>query len=393
METSPSEEPGGGPRLDLLRLFNLRRDQADAADIDAAVRDGVRVGGTNMWVLFFAILVASVGLNVNSTASIIGAMLISPLMGPIVGLGYGAGTSDFPLIRKALRNLAIFAALSLVTSTLYFAASPLKDAGSELLARTSPTIWDVLIAFFGGAAGVIALTRRSISNVVPGVAIATALMPPLCTAGFGLAHGRLDMFVGAFYLFLINGVFIATATLVIVRILKLPQRQALTGALRRRTRAGIALGLAAVLGPSVYLGWRLVQDEIFMHGARQVISALKADERYAVIDVLADPRGRVLRLTVLGDSSDPGLVATAQALAERQGLAGAKVEVRYPSMGPARPSVYASRQDEGRDDTSRVLAQLVLDRDTRIKSLEDRLSALEQERTETAIQQTRRTHK
>ncbi len=393
METSPSEPVAGRQPFSLLRLFNLRRDQGEAGDIDAAVRAGVRVAGTNMWVLFFAILVASVGLNVNSTASIIGAMLISPLMGPIVGLGYGAGTSDFPLIRKALRNLAIFAALSLVTSTLYFAISPLTEAGSELLARTSPTIWDVLIAFFGGAAGVIALTRRSISNVVPGVAIATALMPPLCTAGFGLAHGRLDMFAGAFYLFLINGVFIATATLVIVRILKLPQREELSDAVRRRTRAGIALGLAAVLGPSVYLGWRLVQDEIFLHGARQVLAALKSDERYAIVDSLADPRGRVLRLSVVGDSRDPGLMVAAQALAERHGLAGAKVDIRYPSTGAGRSAMLAARPDDGREDYARVLAQLVLERDARIKSLEDRLGALEQARTEAAAHEARRKQK
>jgi uncharacterized hydrophobic protein (TIGR00271 family) len=145
----------------------------------------VRIGGTNLWVLFFAILIASVGLNVNSAAVIVGAMLISPLMRPILGVGYGAAISDFALIRTSLRSLLIFAALSILTSTLYFLASPLTQPQSELVARTTPNLWDVLIAFFGGCAGIIAQTRREESTVIPGAAIATALMPPLCTTGYG----------------------------------------------------------------------------------------------------------------------------------------------------------------------------------------------------------------
>ena len=177
-------------RPNLLFLFDLRKDQQEPSVIDETVRSGAQFGGTNLWVLFFAILIASVGLNTNSTAVIIGAMLISPLMGPIVGMGYGAAVQDLGLIRMAGKNLAIFVVLSLLTSVLYFTLSPLEQPQSELMARTFPTLWDVLIAAFGGAAGMVAVTRRGYSNVVPGVAIATALMPPLCTAGFGIAHGR-----------------------------------------------------------------------------------------------------------------------------------------------------------------------------------------------------------
>ena len=174
----------------LLRMFNLRDDLDHPEEIDDAIRSGVELFGTNLWVLIFAILVACVGLNMNSTAVIIGAMLISPLMGPIVGVGYGLAIHDIALIKKALFTLLVFTLISLLTSTVYFYISPLKEPGSELLARTSPTLWDVLIAFFGGCAGIIALTRRNFSNVVPGVAIATALMPPLCTAGYSLAQGN-----------------------------------------------------------------------------------------------------------------------------------------------------------------------------------------------------------
>ena len=184
----------------LQEIFSLHHDQAHPDKVDAAIRANVRVSGTNMWVLIFAIAIASIGLNVNSTAVIIGAMLISPLMGPIVGMGYGAAVSDVKLIRLAMRNMLIFIVISLFTATLYFLITPLQQAQSELLARTQPTLWDVLIAFFGGSAGVVAITRKEVSNVVPGVAIATALMPPLCTAGYGLAHSNWDYFFGAFYL-------------------------------------------------------------------------------------------------------------------------------------------------------------------------------------------------
>ena len=181
----------------LSLAFDLRSDQGDVQSIDAEIRKGARLGGTNMWVLMFAILIASIGLNVNSTAVIIGAMLISPLMGPIIAIGYGVGVYDFALIRRAFINLGVFVAISLLTSTLYFAVTPLSEAQSELLARTTPNLWDVLIAFFGGAAGMVALTRKNISPITPGGAIATALMPPLCTAGYGLANGNVPFVLGA----------------------------------------------------------------------------------------------------------------------------------------------------------------------------------------------------
>lgn len=176
--------------------------------------------GINMWVLFFAIIVASVGLNVNSTAVIIGAMLISPLMGPINGVGLAIGTFDDDLLLKSIKNLTVMVVISLVASTLYFLISPISDAQSELLARTQPTIFDVFIAFFGGLAGIVATSRKSQSiTVMSGVAIATALMPPLCTAGYGIATGQLWYFLGAFYLFFINSFFIALATYLMVRFL------------------------------------------------------------------------------------------------------------------------------------------------------------------------------
>ena len=182
------------------------------------IEKGIRFNGTNLWILIIAILVASLGLNVNSTAVVIGAMLISPLMGPIIGMGWSACINDLELLKKAARNFAFATVASLLTSTFYFTFTPLDEAHSELLARTAPNIYDVLIAFFGGMAGIIAIGSKNKGNVLPGVAIATALMPPLCTAGYGIATGQWSFFFGALYLFIINSVYIALATYVFVKI-------------------------------------------------------------------------------------------------------------------------------------------------------------------------------
>jgi uncharacterized hydrophobic protein (TIGR00271 family) len=189
-------------RFQLIRrifsFINLESEIDDFNKIHETIEKELIFKGTNIWILVFAIIIASVGLNMNSTAVIIGAMLISPLMGPINGMGYSIATYNFPLFRKALKNFSFAVFASLVASTVYFAISPISVAHSELLARTSPTIYDVFIALFGGLAGIVAISSKHKGNVIPGVAIATALMPPLCTAGYGLATGQLNYFFGAF---------------------------------------------------------------------------------------------------------------------------------------------------------------------------------------------------
>ncbi|KPF49337.1 hypothetical protein IP87_05725 [beta proteobacterium AAP121] len=317
----------------IRKLFDLREDQDDPQAIDADVRASVRFAGTNLWVLIFAILVASVGLNVNSTAVIIGAMLISPLMGPIVGMGYAAAINDFELIRQSARNLGTFTGLSLLTSMFYFSLSPLDVPGSELMARTTPTLWDVLIAAFGGAAGMVALTRKSISNVVPGVAIATALMPPLCTAGFGLANGRWEMFAGAFYLFLINSVFIAASTLAVCKLVQLPPVADLDPAKRARNRAIITVGLIAVLVPSVWLGWRFVQQEVFAASAQQLLRRLEVDPRYSIVGQSVDRAARRIGVTVVGAEAEQQLREQTPKLLAQHGLHGAELLVRRAGGG------------------------------------------------------------
>lgn len=319
----------------LRRLASLQQDLASADAIDAAVRDNARVGGTNLWVLMLAIVVASVGLNVNSPAVIIGAMLISPLMGPIVAVGYAAAVNDNRLIRSSLAGLALFVLISLASSTLYFALSPLTEVRSEILARTSPTLWDVLIAFFGGTAGMIGLTRKEKTTLIPGVAIATALMPPLCTAGYGLATGQATFFFGAFYLFLINGTFIALAALVVVSILRLPRRAEATASGRRSVV--IAALVLAMLAPSVVLAYRLVQHEVFNANAERFVREVgHLGKDVVLLAREIDPEARSVTLTLMGAGITPELEESLRRRMAADRLGDAQLQIRYPSDEPVR---------------------------------------------------------
>ena len=244
------------------RYFNLADDLEDEQEVVRQVSAGVVFRGTNLWILIFAIFIASLGLNVNSTAVIIGAMLVSPLMGPIIGMGLAVGISDYGLLRRALKNYAIATLISVVTAAVYFLISPLGEARSELLARTSPTLYDVLIAFCGGAAGVLALTTKSKGQVIPGVAIATALMPPLCTAGYGLATAQWSYFFGAFYLFFINTVFIALSTFLGVKLLRFRSHADLTPGVARRGKRMLTAVVIVTMLPAAYMTWNIVRDDV-----------------------------------------------------------------------------------------------------------------------------------
>ena len=255
----------------ILNYINLESDLDDFDKIHETIENNIVFKGTNLWVLVFAIVVASIGLNMNSTAVIIGAMLISPLMGPINGMGYSIATYDFPLFRKAIRNFTFAVLASLIASTAYFAISPISTIHSELLSRTSPTIYDVLIALFGGLAGIVAISSKHKGNVIPGVAIATALMPPLCTAGYGIATGQFYYFIGAFYLFTINTVFIAISSVVISQILRFPIRTIVEATQKKKVDRWISLIIVLVLIPSIYFGYVLVQKDQFVENATKYI--------------------------------------------------------------------------------------------------------------------------
>ena len=256
----------------LLDYFSLNGYLVSQQEAEASIREGVSFRGTNILILILAILIASLGLNTNSTAVIIGAMLISPLMGPIIGIGLGVGIQDFELLKRCLRNLVMAAGFSVIASTVYFLISPVSEGHSELLARTSPTIYDVLIGFFGGGAGIVAIGSRSKGNVIPGVAIATALMPPLCTAGYGIATAQLQYFLGAFYLFLINSIFIALATFIGVKLMKYTPVKAVNPERARKVRRLVYIIAILTILPSIYLTYTMLQASRFQINASRFVT-------------------------------------------------------------------------------------------------------------------------
>lgn len=280
----------------MLKNFNVTYEKEDFITVAESIENAIVFKGSNLWILVFAIFIASLGLNVNSTAVIIGAMLISPLMGPIMGLGFGMAVNDIDLLKRSLYSYLFAAGVSLATSTLYFLLSPINQAHSEILARTSPNIYDVLIALFGGLAGMMATSSKQKGNVLPGVAIATALMPPLCTAGYGLANFKFDYFFGAFYLFLINTVFIALSTLFIARFLKFPYKELPTREEEAKASRMVWMVVLITFIPSVYLGYDLVQQNKFRERADQFIEL----EAYFPDDYLlkksVDPKKRKISL-------------------------------------------------------------------------------------------------
>lgn len=270
----------------LKSLINISND-CDAESTIQNISQNIEFKGVNVWILVFAIFLASIGLNVNSTAVIIGAMLVSPLMGPIMGCGLAIGISDLKMLKKSLKNLFVMTIISLLVSTLYFTLTPLSDAQSELLARTRPTLFDVMIASFGGFAGIVASSRKKeMTTVVSGVAIATALMPPLCTAGFGLGTGQINYFFGAFYLFFINSFFIALATFLIVKYLDFPELVYVDEKRRKNVRRSIAIFSIIVITPSIFMAINVVQETAINSYSRKYISDIEQSELFPDVQII-----------------------------------------------------------------------------------------------------------
>lgn len=308
--------------------FDLRSDLEKEQVIIEEITRGVSFRGANLWVLIVAIFIASLGLNVNSTAVIIGAMLISPLMGPIIGMGLAVGINDLELLKRALKNFSFATLISVLTAMLYFLISPLEEAQSELLARTTPTIYDVLIAFFGGAAGIIALsTRGRGGNVIPGVAIATALMPPLCTAGYGLATWQLSFFFGAFYLFFINTVFISLSTFVGVRLMGFRHHELPTPERARRARHILTVIIVATILPALLMTISIIRTSIFENNLRHFIADELAQTGTQILSSGTDAATKELRIVAVGRTITDVQQRAASAHMAQYGLGGYKLSV------------------------------------------------------------------
>lgn len=311
--------------------FDLNSFLLPQAEAEETIREGVSFRGTNLLVLIMAIFIASLGLNVNSTAVIIGAMLISPLMGPIIGLGLAVGIQDFDLMKRSFRNLFMATAFSIATSALYFLISPVNEGHSELLARTSPTIYDVLIGFFGGAAGIIAIGSKTKGNVIPGVAIATALMPPLCTVGYGLATWQMNYFLGALYLFFINSVFIACATTLGVKAMKYKVTDFSNPVRAKRVRRTVYTVALLTMVPAGFMTYRMYRANAFQTACGRFVEQEFDFPATQVLSYKAkeDSRGeRTLTVTLMGRllPEDSLTMALTPQLA-RFGIAGTQLRI------------------------------------------------------------------
>ena len=342
----------------------------DPISAEENIKSGIPYRGPNLWILAFAIVLASVGLNINSTAVIIGAMLVSPLMGPIFGLGLGLGTNDTQVLRDSGKNLLVMVAVSLLASFIYFLITPLKlDNPTELLSRTNPTIYDVVIAFFGGLAGIFEMSRKKKGTVLSGVAIATALMPPLCTAGYGLASLNMRYFAGALLLFSINTVFITLATLMMVKFLKYPERQFQNEKTARHVRSWITVAVVLVTVPSNWSAVVMIRKNSFEMKVESFIADNKNLDNGYISDYKTDYRkGGSLKVYITGGTLTASEKDALLSSAEDHGLSKSQIEFKEHVIG------------SGASDSSEKLVKGIYERtDSEISKREREIARLEDE--------------
>ncbi len=361
----------------IKRYFNALPDKEHEAETIEQISSGVSFHGSNLWVLVFAIFIASLGLNVNSTAVIIGAMLISPLMGPIIGMGLAIGIGDLPLLKSSIKNYFVATVISVLTAMIYFLISPLTEAQSELLARTSPTLYDVLIALCGGAAGILALSTRGKGNVLPGVAIATALMPPLCTAGYGLAMGEWSFFFGAFYLFFINTVFIALATYIGVRMLRFRPKVAVSKErikVVNRTIIGIVF---VTMIPATIMTVRIIRESMLDNN---ITKFLKHELHYPGTQIVShqkDSEKKQINIVAVGNPISASNIEEAQNKLEQYSLGEYKLQVFQGAQSDSLWLINASKLGI----TAEANNQKLLEQSGRIHHLEAQLQSYTQYET------------
>ena len=307
--------------------FNVLPDKNSKIDVITQITNGINFQGANLWILICAIFIASLGLNVNSTAVIIGAMLISPLMGPIIGMGLAIGIADLDLFKQSIKNYLLSTFISVVTATIYFTLSPITDAQSELLARTSPTLYDVLIALFGGAAGFLAISTKGRNNVLPGVAIATALMPPLCTAGYGLAVQNTTYFFGAFYLYFINTVFITFTTCLGVRLLRFNRKKFVNRDQMKRVNLYIVSIIIITILPASYMTWNIIKQSVLENNIEKFIAKELSYSGTNILSHEYDLQNKTLHVVAVGNPISANTIAKAQKTMTDYQLEGYKLKV------------------------------------------------------------------
>ena len=365
----------------LKELLDIRHGADPKSTIDGIIKD-VPFKGHTAWILVFSIFIASIGLNTNSAAVVIGAMLISPLMGPILGIGLSIGINDIDNLRRSLVNFGVMVLLSVLTAFIYFKISPFQIPSNEIINRTEPTLLDVLIAVFGGLAGIVAGSRKEKSNAIPGVAIATALMPPLCTAGFGLATGNMNFFWGAMYLFGINTVFIALSTFVVVKYLRFPMAKYATAAKRKKVnRIVIAVALVVII-PSVISFVKILDRTLYEKQAGLFLDENIIYPGAEVIKRSVDVEAKEIEVYLIGESVPKPVISRWQeAIQEDERLKGTKLNVRQgQDKSDELASKLSDRVKEGLlQDLYAQSNQQMSNKDAKIKLLENEINRLDLE--------------
>lgn len=358
------------------RLLDIRPETDRESTVEAVQKD-ISFKGHNAWILIFSIFVASIGLNVGSTAVVIGAMLISPLMGPIVGVGMAVAINDVDTLRRSFVNLGIMVGLSVLTATLYFFISPVKAENPELVARTYPTILDVLVAIFGGSALIVGKTKKgTIASVILGVAIATALMPPLCTVGYGLANGKWEFALGAIYLFSINAVFIALSTFVVVKLLGFPLVKYANSQRRRRIAQIASVVAIIVMIPSVILFVKLLSKQVFDSKVQDFLNQTAIYEGAEMIKFNPDYKEKQVDVYMIGNRIPQGTIGAWKVrINEIEGLEGTNLIVHQGTQESQDLRQLSSEVRSGiLEDLYVNNQQVMADKDKRIELLENELS-------------------
>ena len=365
----------GGIKEFLIELLNIKNDTNKEGTIQN-IKDNISMKGHTAWILVFSILIASIGLNANSTAVVIGAMLISPLMGPILGVGLSIGINDIDTLRKSMINLGVMVGLSLITSFVFFSIPLFQEATSEILARTRPDVRDVFIAIAGGLALIVAISRPSTqTNTIAGVAIATALMPPLCTAGYGLATWNFSYFFGAMFLFTINTIFIALATFVIVKFLNFPMLKYINSAKRKRIGQFASTVAFLIFAGSIWQFYGLFKENQFKQTANTFIKELQ-DDGVAIIgedEKNIDYFKRTITLPIIGKKSPESEISKWRARLNEMGLTGVQLNIQQEDDSEIR------KQVENLQDLYSQNQKIITSRDESIKEKEDRIRLLESE--------------
>jgi len=363
-------------RTFISRLLDIREDTDRESTVEAVQKD-ISFKGHNAWILIFSIFVASIGLNVSSTAVVIGAMLISPLMGPIVGIGMAVAINDVDTLKRSFVNLGIMVGLSVITATVYFFISPVKNETPELVARTYPTILDVLVAIFGGLALIVAKTKKgTIASVILGVAIATALMPPLCTVGYGVANAKWEYALGALYLFSINAVFIALSTFVVSKLLGFPLVKYANSKRRKRTAQIASTVAIVVMIPSVILFVKLLREQVFQSKATEFIENTVRYSGTEALKTTSDYQNRTIDVYMIGNTIPAATITTWQErLGEIEALKEAELVIHQGVDQSQDINQLSTKVRSGiLEDLYSKNQEALLNKDRRISLLESELS-------------------